>query len=76
MSTVEITSERVRRLVETARESAALASDDREARDKAIGEAEQAGWSVNRIARETGLSVGHVHRILMKRTAARQTEAA
>ncbi len=47
-------------------------TDEREARDQRIEEAEQAGWSLRRIARETGLSPGHVERIIAARTAARQ----
>jgi hypothetical protein len=75
MEIAEVSAERLRRLTEAARESAAAAADDREARDLAISDAEQAKWSTNRIHRETGLSLGHVSRILLKMNIRRQRQA-
>jgi ParB-like chromosome segregation protein Spo0J len=67
-----VTGERLRRLSVAANTSRQLAGDDREARDRAIEEADQAGMSVREIARATGLAPGHVHRIITARAAARQ----
>lgn len=71
-----ITAERLRRLTDAAREAAQSAADYREARDQAIQEAEEGGWSLNRIHRETGLSLGHVQRIVIRMTARRQAQQA
>lgn len=52
--------------------SAQLAADDREARDRAIEDADLERLSVREIARATGLDPTHVSRILTKRIAERQ----
>jgi Homeodomain-like domain len=67
-----LTAERLRRLSEAARLSTRLAEDDREARDRAIDEADRAGWGIREIARACDMSPGHVNRIVAARTAARQ----
>lgn len=66
------TAERLRRLAAAARESDKVAATDRQARDAEIEEADQQGWGIREIARATGLSPGHVQRIVTTRTAARQ----
>ena len=66
------TLDRVRRLAAAARRSQQLADDDREARDAAIEEAEGEGLSVRQISDASGLSVGGVQGVILKRTAARQ----
>jgi len=63
---------RVRALAAAANRSQQLADDDREARDAAIEEAEGQGMSVREIANASGLSVGGVQGVILKRTAARQ----
>lgn len=66
------TGDRLARLAAAARLSGQLAADEREARDAAIEEADQAGVKIREIARQTQLSPGHVQRIILQRTAARQ----
>ena len=66
------TAERLRRLAAAVRASAQVTQDDRAARDAAIGEADDAGWKFAEIARETGMSVAHVQRIVVARTAEQQ----
>jgi hypothetical protein len=66
------TLDRVRRLAAAANRSQQLADDDREARDAAIEEAEGEGLSVRQISDASGLSVGGVQGVIVKRTAARQ----
>jgi ABC-type molybdenum transport system ATPase subunit/photorepair protein PhrA len=68
--------DRLMRLSAAARTSAQLADADREARDVAIEQAEQAGASVREIARWTGLSWGRVQQIIVARTAHRQARLA
>lgn len=67
------TFEKLRRLADAARASAEVAADDREARDRAIEDADAVErLSVREIARATGLDPTHVSRILTRRIAARQ----
>lgn len=68
------TAERLRRLAAAVRASDQVTQGDRAARDAAIGEADDAGWGLAEIARETGMSVAHVQRIVMARTAERQAQ--
>lgn len=63
---------RLARLAEAARVSARTAADDRKARDDAIEDADLGGMSMREIARHTGLSPGHVQRVVLARTQARQ----
>lgn len=67
---------RLRRTSGAARTSREHAAAQREARDRVIEEAEQAGMSLRAIAREASLSPGHVERIVAERTAARQARLA
>lgn len=64
--------ERLRRLSAAAKDSHALAREDREARDVAIAEADDAGWGLREISRSCGLSVSQVQRIVVSTTARRQ----
>jgi hypothetical protein len=68
------TAERLRRLSASAKESAKVASEDREARDAAIEEADSAGLGLREIARACDLSVSHTQRIVVATTARRQAE--
>lgn len=72
IAAADITPQVLRRLVEAARASAEVAAGDREARNEALYTADQSGWSTNRLHRETGLSLGHLQRILAQETARRQ----
>lgn len=63
---------RLVRLAATARRSAAAAADARTARDEAIAEAEEGGWTLAAIAARTGLSLAHVGRIAVTQTGKRQ----
>lgn len=69
------TAERIAATSAGARRSAALAKDDREARDLTLYEADAAGWPLREIARLSGLSVGYVSRIVVRETARRQAAA-
>lgn len=75
MGTKERMTARLRTLSAAARRSHQLAEDDRLARDGAIGEADSEGWQLREIARETGLSVGHVQRIVVAATVEAQQAA-
>ncbi len=66
--------ERLERLARAARESAQVAADDREARDRAIEQADRDGVAVRAIARACGMNVSYVHRIIATRTARRQAD--
>lgn len=72
---VRAMTERLRRLGEAARASEKLAEEDREARNRAIEEAEAEGWSNRDIARWVGMSPSTVHGIIVARVAARQAAA-
>lgn len=67
--------ERLTRLAERARMSQKVASDDREARDDAIEEADLANVPLLRIVKRTKMSRSHVDKVILKRTGARQTAA-
>lgn len=67
--------ERLTRLAERVRMSKKVASDDREARDDAIEEADLDGVPLLRIVRRTKMSRSHVDKVILSRTAARQTAA-
>ena len=69
-----VTAERLRRLAEGARATAAEAQTAREARDTAIGEADDTGYKIREIARHTRMSPSHVQRIVVAETARRQAE--
>lgn len=75
MFEVRATAERLRRLGEAARASERLAEEDREARNRAIEEADQEGWTNREIGRWVGMSPSTVHGIVVARTAARQAAA-
>lgn len=64
--------ERLVKLSAAVRASKKVWEDDREARDAAIEEADELGLALRDIARITGMSVGHVQRIVVERTARRQ----
>ena len=64
--------ERLRRLGDAARESQAIAEEDRQARDAAIEAASLDNMSSRDIARHVGLRPSSVHHIIVTRTAARQ----
>lgn len=64
--------ERLTALGTAARRSQQLADDDRAARDAEIERADLGGMSVREIAECVGLSHGHVHKVVLARTAARQ----
>jgi hypothetical protein len=64
--------ERLRRTASAAKASEDQASDDRDARNMVIEEADQAGISIREIARITFLTPTHVQRIIIRATAARQ----
>lgn len=66
------TGERLRRLADASRRSAQAAADDREARDKAIGDADEEGMGIREISRHTNMVVSHVQRIVAAQTAERQ----
>ena len=66
---------RLRRLSGAAKASAQLAADDRQARDQAIAEADDAGMKLRQISRETGMSVSHVQRVVLAETLRRQNSA-
>ena len=68
------TSERLAKLAEASRISAQVASDDREARDREIEEADLEGMSIREISRVTRLSPSHVAYVLNRRTAQRQAD--
>ncbi len=70
------TPERLRSLAAASRRSAQVADDDREARDVEIETADAEGMPIRAIARWTGLSPGHVQRIIIARAAVRQASAA
>lgn len=65
---------RLTRLAATARRTAEAATDARTARDEAIAEAEDGGWTLGAIAARTGLSVAHVGRIAVAQTGRRQQD--
>ena len=64
--------ERRRRLAAAARKSREVYEDDRETRDREIEAADQEGVPVREIARDMDLAPGHVHKVILARTAARQ----
>ncbi|GFJ92467.1 hypothetical protein [Phytohabitans rumicis] len=66
------TPERLRRLAAAARESRKVWETDVDARDAEIDEADREDMPIRAIARHTGLSAGHVQRIVTAQTAARQ----
>lgn len=70
-----ITAQRLRVLAEGARACEEQWDAAREARDRALLEADDAGWKIRQIARETGMSPSHVQRIIADQTALRQAEA-
>ncbi len=76
MFIVRALAERLRRLGDAARASDQLAEEDREARNRAIEEADLEGWSNREIGRWVGMSPSAVHGIIVARTAARQAAAA
>ncbi len=57
--------EKLRRLCASAAAARELAEDDKAARNAAIYEASTAGWSLNQIARATGIHRATVHRIII-----------
>ena len=67
--------ERTRRLAEVSAESKASVHATLEARDEAIADADAAGVPLREIARATGLSVSHVHRIVTRKLEERQEAA-
>jgi hypothetical protein len=72
---VEVSAERLHRLSMAAKESGAAAAADREARDAAISEADDAGWGLRQIARACEMSLSHTQRIVVRETADRQAAA-
>jgi len=72
---MEITEERLAKLAAECRAAETAASDARERRDRAIDEADQAGYKLRRIAAWTGMSPGHVQRIVGRKIAERQERA-
>lgn len=67
--------ERLARLSAEVRAAERVASDARARRDAAIDEADQAGYPLRRIAAMTGMSPGHVQRIVTSAIADRQARA-
>lgn len=76
MPVTERTSTRIARLATAARVSKRLATDDREARDRAMLEGDDEGLSLHELHRLTGLGVSQVQRIVAAQTARRQKELA
>ena len=66
------TPERLRRLSVAADESRKVWQTDVDARNDEIEQADAEGMPIRQIARHTGLQPGHVQRIIVARTAARQ----
>jgi hypothetical protein len=71
----EQTAERLRRLGSAARDAEEAWGVAREARDRAVIEADDAGWKYRPIAREVGLALSHVQRIVVAQTERRQDAA-
>lgn len=69
------TNERLVRLAAAARRAATVSADAREARDRAISEAEGEGYTIPAIAALIGMSVSHVHRIVVAETERAQQRA-
>jgi len=65
--------DRVAALSAAARASAAIAADDRTARDAAIVEMDRDEYTLPEIATAAGMSVSHVQRIVVAAAAARST---
>jgi len=66
------TTDKLTRLAEPARVHAELARDSTATRDAAIADAYEAGGTVRELAKATGLSPAHIHRIVVREAARRQ----
>jgi hypothetical protein len=68
--------DRLVRLASAARRASLAAQDTRAARDEAIGDAEEDGWTLPTIAAVVGLAVSQVGRIVVEQTRRRQERGA